>query len=461
MSAHLTDDQLELAAKGGTFDHLASCASCTQRVDDAKGRLKLMGGLVPYTLSDMAFRRVEARLMSQVEQGLSASPSWWARAWWLLPVSALAALSAWVVTSNSASVDGSVHTIAVKPVMPRPAAFALAAAHFEPLTVLRASSDARVRHGTEPWRALKVGAVIGRGDAVFGTSVAMAPANEVAWSFELSGAAAVANDSSLSLGSGELSAHVSGTGTDIVVGSLHVLASEATFSLNRAAAEVLVDVAQGRVEVFDTGSAERRQVNAPVALRWADGSNLASAPPVASQKIDVRAVPARPWVLFDASTLPSGAVVSLDGVRVDNEAQLVSSGKHRLSIAAAGEPAKESWVELTQAFVAVMPVAKRDAALEPDAKALARIQDELKRQRPRLSACYEKWLKANPSAVDADIELHLVVGATGHVNKASVEGAAISASSAECLIQTAKALTLPGLGAEVELALPLHLTTSH
>jgi hypothetical protein len=108
-----------------------------------------------------------------------------------------------------------------------------------------------------------------------------------------------------------------------------------------------------------------------------------------------------------------------------------------------------------------MPAAKSDVVFDPDASALARIQDELKRQRPRLAACYEKWLKANPSALDADIELHLVVSAKGQVKEATLEGAAMSASSAECLLQTARALTLPGLGNEVELALPLHLTTSH
>jgi hypothetical protein len=152
--------------------------------------------------------------------------------------------------------------------------------------------------------------------------------------------------------------------------------------------------------------------------------------------------------------------VSLDGVRLATEAQLVSAGRHRLSIAGPGLPAHESWLELSAPYQAGLPEAK-DEGPAPDARALTRIQEALKRQRPRLSACYEKWLKANPAAVDTTVELHLVVAADGRVSQARVLGAAMSASSASCLVETVKALRLPGLGSEVELELPLHLTTTH
>jgi hypothetical protein len=166
-------------------------------------------------------------------------------------------------------------------------------------------------------------------------------------------------------------------------------------------------------------------------------------------------------VLFDASQLPAGSTVSLDGLRLANEAQLVTAGRHRLSIAGPGLPARESWLELSAPYQAGLPEAKDELAPEPDARAVTRIQEALKRQRPKLSACYEKWLKANPAAVDTTVELRLVVAADGHVTQATVQGAAMSPSSASCLVETVKALRLPGLGSEVELALPLHLTTAH
>ena len=95
---------------------------------------------------------------------------------------------------------------------------------------------------------------------------------------------------------------------------------------------------------------------------------------------------------------------------------------------------------------------------EPDAAALARVMAELKRQTPKLSACYEKWLKANPQA-SGEVVLELTVSAQGRVKKARLpEGSkGISAASAECLVTTAKTLVLPPLGVEATLEQPLVL----
>jgi hypothetical protein len=457
--SHLTDDALELTAEAMTDEqraHLGGCAECTTKVHDAHARARLLRGLTPYTLSDMAFRRVEARLMAEVEQGLPAAEAtgWW-RSWWLAPLAAGLIAVAWAA--------------ARAPQSPLPVQFAVGpaqaprSAHVEPLTVLRASGDARGRHDTQAWKPLSAGDVVAAGDAVFGSSVRLATGNDVRWAFELSGAASLGGASTLSLGAGELKASIDGLEADVLVGSLDVVATQGVFSVNRAAAETVVDVSSGSVELRESSSATRRTVTAPARLRLADGSPLGSAQVLPEQAVGLTATPPRPWVRFDTSSLPAGTQISLDGAALGDSpfAMLVGAGRHRLGLGAAGKPVRESWVELTgERYVPTLSVEPRapSEAPPPDDAAIARVQDELVRNRPKLAACYEKWLKANPSAT-ADVELHLVVNAAGRVKSASVDGANMSGSSAECLARTAKGLQLPGVGSEVEFALPLHLTT--
>jgi hypothetical protein len=410
----------------------------------------MFAGLKPYTLSDMAFRRVEARLMEEVEHGLPSGSPGWLRAWWLVPLAAGLVAVAWVA--------------ARVPSLP-PVQFTVAprSAHVEPLTVLRASGDARARHSTLAWKALTAGDVVAADDAVFGSTVRLAPASGVHWAFEVSGAASIGGASTLSLGAGELKASVSGLEADVLVGSLDVISSEGVFSVNRAAAETVVDVAAGQVEILESSTAVRRTVKAPARLRLADGSPLSSAQVLPEQPVVLAATPPMPWVRFDTSSLPAGTQISLDGATLGDSpfAMLVGAGRHRLGLGAAGKPVRESWVELTgERYVPTLSVEPRTPteAPPPDDAAIARVRDELVRNRPKLAACYEKWLKANPAAT-ADVELHLVVNAAGRVKSASVDGASMSGSSAECLVRTAKGLQLPGVGSEVEFALPLHLTT--
>ncbi len=455
--SHLTQEQLELSAEAlaePVRAHLSGCPECSGKVRDAHARAKLLRGLTPYTLSDLAFRRVEARLMAEVEQGLPADATSWWRAWWVLPLAAGLVAVAWV---------------AVRVPTAGPTQFAVGpaqaprSAHVEPLTVLRASGDARARHQTEGWKPLGAGDVVAADDALFGSSVRLAPAGSVRWAFELSGAASLGGASTLSLGAGELKASIAGLEADVLVGSLDVVSSEGVFSVNRAAAETVVDVSSGTVELRESSSAARRTVKAPARLRLADGSPLSSAEELPEQPVVLAVTPPQPWVRFETSSLPAGTQISLDGASLGDSpfAMLVGAGRHRLGLGAAGKPTRESWVELTgERYVPTLSVEPRAAseAPPPDDAAIARVQDELVRNRPKLAACYEKWLKANPSAT-ADVELHLVVNASGRVKSASVVGANISGSSAECLVRTAKGLQLPGVGSEVEFALPLHLTT--
>jgi hypothetical protein len=163
--------------------------------------------------------------------------------------------------------------------------------------------------------------------------------------------------------------------------------------------------------------------------------------------------------VLDASGLAVGAHLSLDGVPLGEAplVTLVSGGRHRLTVAPPGEAVTESWVELSGRFVVPSGAAPPEA-VEPDAEALARINRELQRQRPKLQVCYEKWLKADPRAT-GEVELHLRVAASGRVKAADVTGAPPGAP-ADCLVRAARALTLPALGGEVELELPLQLRSS-
>ena len=97
---------------------------------------------------------------------------------------------------------------------------------------------------------------------------------------------------------------------------------------------------------------------------------------------------------------------------------------------------------------------KRD--VDPDPKALASVRDEILRQRPKFSACYEKWLKTNPAA-QGEVTLELQLNAHGRVLRARVEGSSVSAAASECLSTTAKTLVLSPLGADATLQVPLVL----
>lgn len=460
---HLDDPQREALAQGAAgvdaeaAAHHVACAECQVAVRDAKARRALLGGLTPYTLSDMAFRRVEARLMEAVEHDLEGgllSRAPWLR--WLVPVGLAAAAALVTVTLLPARTAGP-HVVP----LPAPAP-ALAAAPFQPLSVLRAAPDSQARSGEGAWRALGAGDVLAQGDAVSTAGVLLAPADApgqpASWAFEASGSLALGGAATVTLGAGTLAAQV-GQAVAVAAGTRQVHAVEARFVVSRSAAEVVLTVAEGEVDVVDSLSAERRRVTAPATLRFADGAPLSQGRAEAPGSVPALAVPPRPWVRFDASGLPAGTQVSLDGAGLGAAplVALVGAGRHQLGLALPGQPMTQSWVELVGdvPFVATLPEPADGPA--PDAAALERVQRELLRHRPKLAACYEKWLKANPTA-SGTAELALTVTAAGRVKAARVRGGGLPKASADCLVRTAKGLSLPALGVDAELEVPLVFT---
>jgi hypothetical protein len=450
---HLDDAQREAVATGApdvdaaATAHHAQCPECQAAVRDAKARRTMLAGLTPYTLSDMAFRRVEARLMEQVDEGLPSRTPWLT---WVLPAVLVAAALVVAVVQLRAPVAPEVVAL---PVPATPAA----AAPFHPLTVLRAASDSQVRSGGGAWRALAAGDVLAAGDAVSSAGAVLAPDSDVRWAFEARGSLALGGPASVVLGAGQLSARV-GQAVVVGAGTREVSATEALFAVSRSAAEVVLSVAEGAVDVSDTVTRERRHVTAPATLRWADGAPLSAAHDEAFTPVPSPDVPARPWARLDASGLPAGTTVSLDGAMLGQSplVTLATLGRHRLGLAPPGQPVAESWIDLVGGapFVAALPEVEGPA---PSQEALSRLQAELLRHRPKLAACYEKWLKANPTA-SGTVELSLVVAASGRVTSARVAGGVLPKASAECLVRTAKGLALPALGAEAELAVPLVFT---
>ena len=383
---HLTPDQLEAIARGGpTEPHLAECAECRAQLTSARARVKLLGGLKPYTLSPMAFRRVEARVM---EEAQTPRNTWWV---WAFGGLVAAAALAFIVARAPAS------EVIELPKVAEPPRVA-----FVPLTVIRASDDAQVRSGAGAWQKLTASAELHEGDALSGTSVTMR-AEQL--KFETSGELALGGAATMTLGAGAVVADVSST-TALQAGTRRFSSSDALFSLTRAAAELALEVARGEVLVFDSATGERRLVKAPAALRWSDG---ATAP---------REEPPRGLTSPDVKVPPPELTLETE-----------SPGQ-------------------------VLLPEKRD--VDPDPRVLATVRDEILRQRPKFSACYEKWLKTNPAA-QGEVTLELQLNAHGRVLRARVDGNSVSAAASECLSTTAKTLVLSPLGAEATLQVPLVL----
>lgn len=451
MSAHLSNEQLDALAEGkadATLDaHLASCPACRQAVAQAKGLQRLLGGVKPYTLSDMAFRRVEAKLMEQVEEGLpSRWPAWLTIA---LPVAVAAlALVVWAPWRTTA-VDQPRPTVVVQRPAPKT---------FLPMIATFTSADAKVRVGDEAWRPLRANDEVKSGAALAGGRAVLASAGGLV--LEAEGSLAVGGQAMVVLGAGLVGLQGDG---EVLAGTRRVMSVDAAYLVERTAAEVVLEVARGDVEVFDESTAQRRAVKAPARLRWADGTALDRAVVEPVSRWTPVVAPKLPGSVLDLSGLPDGTTLSVDGQLVGTMpfTVLLEAGRHRLELTPPGKPALERFVDLVggQPFVFTLsPDVERPVeAPEPDAKAIARVLEDLRRQTPKLRSCYEKWLKANPSA-SGTVDLVLLVSAKGQVKKADVKGDPISAESVACLKTTAKTLVLSPLGSEQELEVPLVLT---
>ncbi len=450
MSAHLTDEQLDQVASGSsdaTLDgHLADCIDCRTAVRSAKGRRKMLQGLKPYTLSDMAFRRVEARLMEQVEDGL---PSPWP-AWLKFVVPAALAAVVLLVAApwSSTPVVEPVAPVAVVKPTPKP---------FAPMVATYASADSKLRRGEAEWKSLTAGDDVTSGAAVSASRLTLVSTSGLA--LEGEGSFAVGGQAMVVLGAGSISA----TGdAEVLAGTRRVSSVDAAFRVERTAAEVVLDVASGDVTVFDEGL--QRSVRGPTRVRWADGTALEAG--VTEALVSFRA-PARmtlPATRLDLGALPEGTLLSIDDLSYGATpfSFMLEAGRHKVQLTPPGQPMQERFVDLVggQPFALALaaPPERADEAPEPDARALAQVMEDLRRQTPKLRSCYEKWLKANPNA-SGQVDLVLVVNAKGVVKRADVKGEPISAESATCLKTIAKSLVLSPLGSEQELEVPLVLTT--
>jgi len=451
---HLTPERIEALAAASKADaHLASCSRCAEAVTSARGRQQLLKGMTPHTLGDMAFRRVEARLNEALEQGLPAEPFRWGWLLWSAPVAlALAlALGAVLVLSSPGQPE--------PPAQARPPTLVAAKSPWQSMLVAMASGDAQMRPGHEAWAPLTAGAVLDQNVAVAGSRVLLTAAG---WALEASGSVALGGPATIALGAGTLSARADHAPIVVVAGGVRISAEESAFFISRSAAEVVVDVFQGQVDVGS--SVERLKVTGPARVRWSEGSALRTEALVGSPP--QLSVPAEPWVRFDVSELARGTVLDIDGQRVGITplSLLLAAGRHRVQVTPKGQPTRESWVDLIGRQTAVfrMPSSvamapKPEDSPEVDPAALARVLEDLKRQTPKLRACYEKWLKANPMA-SGEVDLVLQVSATGQVTRASVKGTPISRESADCLTLTARSLVLSPLGSMQELEVPLVLT---
>jgi hypothetical protein len=457
VTTHLDPEQLELAARGEAAHaaHLKECAECRRAVALARGRQRLLKGLTPYTLADVAFRRVEARLEEQVREGLPGATPWWRWLGFGLAAAAATVLAVVVLTREPAGSN-----VLELPKQPVP----LARAAFRPLTIIRATK-AQARVGEGEWRAVAAGDVLSAGEALSAEQVTLSDAR-AEWAVAADGALSLGGAAAITLGAGTASAVIHGTGDDarfeLLASTRRVMATAASFQVTHVGAEVVLTVVDGEVEVLDSVTGERRVVKATRAVRWGDGSRLESG---IEAKVEfaggLAVVPPPPWVRFDASSLGAGTVVSLDGVQLGAAPfiELVTSGHRRLALAPPGATPTESWIDLVgDSYLPKVDLPQAVDGPEPDGAALARVMAELKRQTPKLAACYEKWLKANPTA-SGEVVLELTVTAQGRVKRARLPGGpqAISAASAECLVTTAKTLVLPPLGVEATLEQPLVL----
>lgn len=451
--SHLDPERIELAAKsapaGDDAAHLASCAECKAQVKSARARQRLLGGMTPYTLSDMAFRRVEARLDEAVAAG-DASPRSWRWAWLLGGALAVAVLGLVLINPEGTA------PWTVKLPTPQVAAHE---APFHPLAVLKAAPDTQLRDG-KAWSPVRAGDVLSNAGALSSTQLLAAPEADVPWSLALSGSFSIGGAASITLGAGEVVAEVKSP-IEVLAASRRVLASESLFAVERTGAEVVLHVASGDVEVVDTVTAERRTVKAPAALRWGDGTRLEEGRAMTPRELGGLKLPARPWTRLDATTLPAGTQVSLDGVSVGVApfVELVTAGRRLVGLTPPGGTQHERWAELIKGVpyaptaTVTLPEAEER---EPDAEALQRVMGAIKQQTPKLAACYEKWLKTNRTA-EGELVLELLVSAKGRVTRATVESGSVPPASSECLVRTAKTLVLPPLGVDATLQVPLVL----
>ncbi len=443
--SHLSPERLEELAQGGGADpHLEGCAECRASLVRARGRVKLLKELKPYTLADVAFQRVEAKLMEEVERPRGFN---WLRLGLGVALAASIAGVAWYLAPKPA--------VEPMPVAVRPRPAPLKVLDHE-LTAMRVEGVAkRLPSG----RALTAGETVASGERL-----------DAAGKVVLSGERLVLEGKGqLGLGGGltadaddTLAAQVEpGEETALVhCAGTYVGGVDAAFVVTRAGAEMVLEVTRGEVKV--AGEAQLRDavtVKAPAAARLSHGRLVGGvAQPAEPAKLAV--LPARPWAKLDLD-FPAGTQLELDGgkVGVAPISLMWTEGKHRWRTVGPGQVVHEGWLELIGGKPFTLRPPPEPAEVEPSEDAVAALNRALREQTPKLRACYEKWLKATPAA-SGEVELNLRLGATGQVLKVQVDPheTGMSKEALDCLARTARSLRLPPLGSEQDVALPLILT---
>lgn len=451
--SHLSDERLDAVAGGGPESsetaHLDACAQCKAAVASARGRQRLLSGLTPYTLSEVGFGRVEAKLLEAVDAGETQPRFNWA---WVLAPLALAALALVLWLPSPAPAPATSVAVA-----PAPKAVQ-AKVEAVPLTVLANLGHAKARAGEAAWRELAAGEVLSGELALSGGPLRLAAAAGPALGLEIHGTAVLAGAQTAALGAGRLVLRTERP-TSVEAGGCTLEAVSATYAVSVAAAEVVVDVSAGEVVAADADGATRRVLKAPVRARWPLSASVSTA------RVDEAPEPVRlastrpPFVSVDFSGLPQGTALTVDGVPfgVAPVVALLSEGKHQLLSAPPGKPQTARWLDLVAGHPFTVPSVQVEAEAsnqEPEPEALSRLYGEVRGQVPKLRACYEKWLKANPDA-SGEVQLVLSVTAKGKVRGAKVEGDAIAPGPADCLVRTAKTLVLSPLGVDQDVAVPL------
>ncbi len=445
--SHLTQEQLEaLAQSGGGDPHLSQCAQCQAAVQRAAGRQKLLKELRPYTLADVAFQRVEARLMEEVQRPRGFN---WLRASLVVALAASVAMVAWYLAPRPQPLPA---PVAVRPA-PAPAQLKVLQT---PMTAVRVEGLARrVPSG----RPLTAGDELKLGERLEAPGRVQLAAERLV--LEGKGGLALGNgltadaDDTLSaqVEPGEETALVACAGT-------YVGGVDAAFVVTRAGAEVVLEVTRGEVKV--SGEAQLRDavtVKAPASARLRQGRLVGGiARPAESTRLTP--LPKRPWAKLELD-LPQGTQLDLDGAKVGTTplSLLWSEGRHRWRTVGPGQVVHEGWLELVAGKPFTLREPPEQPEVEPSADVVAALNRALREQTPKLAACYEKWLKATPDA-SGEVELNLKLAASGKVLQVQVDShdTGMSKEALDCLVRTGRTLRLPPLGSRQEVALPLILT---
>jgi hypothetical protein len=235
--------------------------------------------------------------------------------------------------------------------------------------------------------------------------------------------------------------------------------TDAAFLVSRAGAEVLVEVMRGEVKV--AGEAQLHDaltLKAPVQAHLRQGRLVGNVSrPNDSAKVPV--LPKKPHQRLDFD-FPAGTQLELDGGKLGAAPMSVlwTQGKHHWRAFVPGQPVREGWLELIGDRPYTLRAPDEPKDVEPDETVIAELNRSLKAQTPKLAACYEKWLKANPGA-QGEIELTLTLAATGKVTRVLVDPheSGMSQDAIDCLVRNGKALVLPKVGSQQDVALPLRL----